>query len=183
MLSQTLRDLIRAKGQKGVQDFMLEDLSNLSEDQLVMRAQGLYSQMLQASDAEVASIAEELRRTEKELESTFMNLLQQQRAELALVVKTGVVQLEEKLQSKGVAARNELLGKLENERAKALREQFIAFDKQVHSEAEKGQLELAKEFDMQKKSKFSEQESLSQVLVEEVRNDMKEITRIINDKR
>merc|ERR1711871_452416 len=108
-------------------------------------------------------------------EATFMNLLQQQRAELALVVKSGAVQLEERLQSEGVAARNDLLAKIENERAKALRDQFIAFDKQVQDEAEKTQLEIAKELEEQKKTKFSEQEKFSELLVQEIKKDLNRI--------
>ena len=79
LLSETLRDLIRAQGRKGIRDSMLDDLKGLSREQLVMRLQALNADFVAASEAEVADVQQALRVKENELEATYQSLLAQQR--------------------------------------------------------------------------------------------------------
>jgi hypothetical protein len=79
LLSETLRDLIRAQGRKSIRDSMLDDLKGLSREQLVMRLQALNADFVAASEAEVADIQQALRVKESELEATYQSLLAQQR--------------------------------------------------------------------------------------------------------
>lgn len=175
LLTETIRDLIRTQGNKNVQDYMLDDLNGLSKEQLISRAQALVTQLIQSAENEASLTSEELLRTEKELEASYLALLQQQRAELALAVREGASVLEQRLRDEGLEERNKLIASLENSNAKALREQFVEFDKQWMRDAEGEQAQLVKEMNQQKNEQMKIQDQIGNTLITEMKSQLDSI--------
>jgi len=177
LLSETLRELIRAQGRRGIRDDMLEDLRSLSKEQLVMRLQALNVDYLQSSEAELAAVQDALRKKEAELETTYQALLQQQRAELEMMSMAAFRQKEQEVAQSAANSRHAVRATLENSKAEALRAQYMEFDNTWSAQLAKIKEETVKTFDEQRAVLLKTQEEDSRSLVNSMRNVEKEVGR------